>query len=97
LRKSLILLEFLLIYFLARITDNGIMINKENAAQRERARLITLINAIKPAAIAAGFDYPTANPETATTYELQTATNKELQEFINEVTSFIRSYANREV
>jgi hypothetical protein len=73
------------------------MINKENAAQRERARLITLINAIKPAAIAAGFDYPTANPKTATTYELQTATNKELQEFINEVTSFIRSYANREV
>ena len=65
------------------------MINKENAAQRERARLITLVNAIKPAAITAGFDYPTANPETAT--------NKELQEFINEVTSFIQSYANGEV
>jgi hypothetical protein len=64
------------------------MINK-NVAQRQRAELITTINLIKPAAIAAGFDYPTEEPETAT--------NKELQEFINEVTSFIRSYANGEV
>jgi hypothetical protein len=65
------------------------MMNKENAAQRERARLITIFNLIKPAAIAAGFDYPTQEPETAT--------NKELQEFIKEVTVFIRSYANGKV
>jgi hypothetical protein len=65
------------------------MMNKENAAQRERARLITLVNAIKPAAIAAGFDYPTAKPETATTHELR--------ELIEDVTFFIQSYANGEV
>ena len=65
------------------------MMNKENAAQRERARLITLVNAIKPAAIAAGFDYPTAKPETATTHELR--------ELIEDVTYFIQSYANGEV
>lgn len=62
---------------------------QENAAQQERARLITLVNAIKPAAIAAGFDYPTAEPETAT--------NHELREFIEDVTFFIQSYANGEV
>ena len=64
------------------------MINK-NVAQRQRAELITTINLIKPAAIAAGFDYPTEEPETAISIELQ--------EFINEVTSFIHSYANGEV
>ncbi len=64
------------------------MINK-NVAQRQRAELITIINLIKPAAIAAGFDYPTEEPETAISIELQ--------EFINEVTSFIHSYANGEV
>jgi hypothetical protein len=65
------------------------MMNRKNAAQRERARLITLVNAIKPAAIAAGFDYPTAKPETATTHELR--------ELIEDVTYFIQSYANGEV
>ncbi len=64
------------------------MINK-NVAQRQRAELITIITLIKPAAIAAGFDYPTEEPETAISIELQ--------EFINEVTSFIHSYANGEV
>ena len=64
------------------------MINK-NVAQRQRAELITLVNAIKPAAIAAGFDYPTAKPETATTHELR--------ELIEDVTYFIQSYANGEV
>ncbi len=65
------------------------MTYQENAAQQERARLITLVNAIKPAAIAAGFDYPTATPETAT--------NHELRELIIDVTFFIQSYANGEV
>lgn len=65
------------------------MMNKENAAQRERARLITVVKSLKPAAIAAGFDYPTAEPETAT--------NHELREFIEDVTFFIQSYANGEV
>jgi hypothetical protein len=65
------------------------MMNRKNAAQRERERLITLVNAIKPAAIAAGFDYPTAKPETATTHELR--------ELIEDVTYFIQSYANGEV
>jgi hypothetical protein len=65
------------------------MMNRKNAAQRERERLITLANAIKPAAIAAGFDYPTAKPETATTHELR--------ELIEDVTYFIQSYANGEV
>ena len=55
----------------------------------ERVRLIFLVRLLKPAAIAAGFDYPTQEPETAT--------NKELKEFIKEVTVFIRSYANGEV
>jgi hypothetical protein len=64
------------------------MIN-ENAAQRQRAKLITLVNAIKPAAIAAGFDFPTANPETATDHELR--------ELIEDVTFYIQSYANGEV
>ena len=65
------------------------MMKNDIAAQQERARLITLVNAIKPAAIAAGFDYPTAKPETATTHELR--------EFIEDVTFFIQSYANGEV
>ena len=63
-------------------------INK-NAAQRQRAELITLVKLIKPAAIAAGFDYPKEEPEPATTYELL--------EFIEDVTSYIQSYANGEV
>lgn len=65
------------------------MMNKDNAAQRERARLITVVKSLKPAAIAAGFDYPTAEPETAT--------NHELRELIEDVTFFIQSYANGEV
>lgn len=64
------------------------MVN-ENAAQRERARLITINKLIKPAAIAAGFDYPTAEPETAT--------NQELRELIEDVTFYIQSFAKGEV
>jgi hypothetical protein len=61
----------------------------KNAAQRQRAELINIVTLLKPAAVAAGFDYPTAEPETATTYELQ--------ELIEDVTFFIQSYANGEV
>ena len=61
------------------------MISEINAAQRIREDLINIIKLIKPAAIAAGFDYPTAEP--------QTATIQELRDFIEEVTFFIQSYA----
>jgi len=61
----------------------------ENAAQRQRARLITIVKSLKPAAVAAGFDYPTAEPETATDHELR--------ELIEDVTFYIQSYANGEV
>ncbi len=61
----------------------------ENATQRQRARLITIVKSLKPAAVAAGFDYPTAEPETAT--------NHELRELIEDVTFYIQSYANGEV
>jgi hypothetical protein len=61
----------------------------ENAAQRQRARLITIVKSLKPAAVAAGFDFPTANPETATDHELR--------ELIEDVTFYIQSYANGEV
>jgi hypothetical protein len=61
----------------------------ENAAQRQRAQLINIVKLIKPAAVAAGFDYPTAEPETATDHELR--------ELIEDVTFYIQSYANGEV
>jgi len=61
----------------------------ENAAQRQRAQLINIVKLIKPAAVAAGFDFPTANPETATDHELR--------ELIEDVTFYIQSYANGEV
>jgi hypothetical protein len=61
----------------------------ENAAQRQRAQLINIVKLIKPAAVAAGFDFPTANPETATDHELR--------ELIEDVTFYIHSYANGEV
>ena len=56
---------------------------------RTQEELIKLVKAIKPAAIAAGFDFPTEEPETATPYQLR--------EFIIDVTSFIQTYANGEV
>ena len=61
----------------------------ENAAQRQRAQLINIVKLIKPAAVAAGFDFPTANPETATDHELR--------ELIEDVAFYIQSYANGEV
>jgi len=61
----------------------------ENATQRQRAQLINIVKLIKPAAVAAGFDYPTAEPETATDHELR--------ELIEDVTFYIQSYANGEV
>ena len=63
-------------------------INK-NVAQRQRANLINIVTLLKPAAVAAGFDYPTAEPETATDHELR--------ELIEDVTFYIQSYANGEV
>ena len=65
------------------------MMNNEIAAQQERVHLITVVEALKPAAIATGFDWPTARPETST--------NDELREFIEEVTSFIRMEVNGEI
>jgi hypothetical protein len=55
----------------------------------ERVRLIFLVRLLKPAAIVAGFDWPTKEPETATV--------KELRELVEDVSFFIRSYANGEV
>jgi hypothetical protein len=79
-----------LIYFLDEIRDNGCMVSQnKNAAQRQRADLINIVTLLKPAAVAAGFDYPTADPKTATTHELK--------ELIEDVTFFIQSYANGEV
>ena len=65
------------------------MIYPEISIKRKRSELITLVKLIKPAAIAAGFDYPTAEPESAT--------DNELREFITDVTFFIQSYASGEV
>jgi hypothetical protein len=55
----------------------------------ERARLIILVRLLKPAAIVAGFDWPTKEPEMATV--------EELRELVEDVSFFIRSYANGEV
>jgi len=55
----------------------------------ERVRLIFLVRLLKPAAIMVGFDWPTKEPETATV--------EELRELVEDVSFFIRSYANGEV
>lgn len=65
-----------------------VSLNK-NAAQRQRAELIILARLLKPAAIVAGFDWPTQEPEMAKTHEIQ--------ELVEDVASFLHSYANGEV
>jgi hypothetical protein len=61
----------------------------KSTSRSERARLIFLVRLLKPAAIMAGFDWPTQEPETATEHELR--------ELVEDVSFFIRSYANGEV
>jgi len=61
----------------------------KSTSRSERARLIFLVRLLKPAAIMAGFDWPTKEPETATDHELR--------ELVEDVSFFIRSYANGEV
>ena len=55
----------------------------------ERAKLIFLVRLLKPAAIMAGFNWPTKEPEMATV--------EELRELVEDVSFFIRSFANGEV
>ena len=61
----------------------------KSTSRSERTRLIFLVRLLKPAAILAGFDWPTKEPETATA--------EELRELVEDVSFFIRSYANGEV
>ena len=62
------------------------MVN-ENAAQRERATIVNLINHLKPTAIRLGYDYPTVD-ETSDFY-----TNEDLIEFHKELADFITQEA----
>mgnify|MGYP003337533906 CR=1 FL=1 len=61
----------------------------KNTSRSERTKLIILVRLLKPAAIAAGFDFPTQEPETATDYELR--------ELVTDVSFYLQSYANGEV
>jgi hypothetical protein len=62
------------------------MIN-ENTDAQVKAQIIQRINALKPDAIAHGFDYPTQAPETATV--------EELLDFLVEVSAYIGAAASQ--
>lgn len=60
----------------------------ENTAAQVKAQIIQRINALKPDAIAEGFDYPTQSPESATV--------EELLDFLVEISAYIGATYTRQ-